>query len=274
MLAPVLARADAGLDLDWSAPDGCPDAKAAEHMLAEYLGPRALQTSVKPAQYSVEITRAAAARFRARVREAMSGERVFEGSDCVVVAQAAALIVAMTFDPLATTTNLTRGSQPALPHLWSLSGGLSADIGSLPEPSLALTLGVAIQAGRLYGALHATAWLGQEVLREAEVGGAYVSLFAGALRGCVNTLESTSSGLELAPCATFELGTAIGRGVGVHNPQTSAGFWATPLLGVSVRQRSQGGLQSSFSIDGGVPVLRPQFVILRVRLRRLSRGST
>src|SRR5262245_18856359 len=101
MLAPGLARADAGLDLDWSAPEACPDAKAAQHMLAEYLGARALQASVKPAKYSVEISRADAARFRARVREAMSGERVFEGTDCAVVAQAAVLIVAMTFDPLA-----------------------------------------------------------------------------------------------------------------------------------------------------------------------------
>jgi hypothetical protein len=237
-------------------------------MVSEYLGARTTASN-RPVKYRVVITRVNAAHFRAQIRseqDPAGGERVVDGTDCTGVAEAAALIVSMTLDPLGSTTNIHKTSElgraraQAVSH-WSLGASIGTDLGSLPEPSLGAGIVLAHQTGRVYASVSATAWLAQSVVRNATVGGGHIDLFSAVLRGCWSALRSADNGVELAPCLALELGTSTGRGVGVLDPVTRAGFWANPLVGLSLRQRSSRGLQASLALEAGIPVFRPNFAI-------------
>ena len=138
---PRAARADApSFQLHWEAPAGCPDEGyvrgAIEQLLAG--GPR---TSV-PVEARATVGRSETGQWRVRlatVRDGATGERALEAGSCRSLADATALIAALTIDPARVAAN--RPPEPAdasAPQDTSVyapdSGAASADATTIPPP--------------------------------------------------------------------------------------------------------------------------------------------
>lgn len=125
------ARAEVPIELSWRAPAGCPSERevwaGVERRLGQPAGglegPRALQVSAV-----IERLARPSARWRLTLRTTRlggprkgdRGERVVEGASCADLGEAASLIVAMAFDPVAVALTEERAiavpaSQPVLP---------------------------------------------------------------------------------------------------------------------------------------------------------------
>jgi len=94
-------RADADVDVEWSAPAECPSAKKARAQIARLLG---TDGRVTTGQARVEIARTSLEELRARVvlrSEGGAREQVLTDADCSALTRAAALVVAMALEPQA-----------------------------------------------------------------------------------------------------------------------------------------------------------------------------
>jgi hypothetical protein len=281
-LCPATSRAEApvslGMNLDWNAAPGCPDRATAEAAIREILGPRTM-TGGPSDLVQVEISRLAEGRWEARVLTrgtSGSGERRFEGPTCNLVADAAVLVAAMMFDPLAIAErikSMTEASQRAAPSPMPpptrdrprmLAGLLAAaDVGSLPGPSGGLGVVLGVQYGRWHFEGDATAWLPRLALAPpAQDRGGEIDLYSGGLRACWDGAQSASGELRLGACLAGEAGVTTGQGTtGIAQPQQTSGLWAAAFAGVTARQVSASGLAPWLSLDIGTPVRRPMYVI-------------
>ena len=254
------------LRLEWHAPAGCPDREQAYAAIAAALG-KPLPARETPAVVRVQIAQREDGRWNADIwmyGAEGSGERSFIGASCTDVAEAAALIVAMALDPTAAAARGESGAAdaragPSTDTPARLSAGLrlSADAGSLPEPSAGAALVFGLEHARLRAQLEAAAWLPQEarIGRDAELGGRF-GLFTGALRGCFDVLLFAADALRAGPCLAFEAGLATGRGLDISEPGTDRDLWAAALGGVSLRHVGSSPVQLGLLVELGVPLHR------------------
>jgi hypothetical protein len=271
LLSSARARADephiGALELSWDAGDECPEREAVLQTIAALLpepGARADENAAVAAD--VRVDRLPDRRFRAQIvlRGATSGDRRLEGSDCLRVAEAAALIIALTLDALGTTAGVIERS-PADGDAERLGLAIGAraagDVGSLPQPSLGVGVVLGAQLGRAHAALEAMAWLPR--VTDAGAGGSgEIGLFSAALRGCYDLVASSRQRLGFGPCAGLEGGVSTGRGIAVLEPARREGLWGAALGGLSVRQLGSGpGLGSWLSLELAVPLYRPTYAI-------------
>jgi hypothetical protein len=101
----------------WSAPAGCPGAADVSASVDKLLGEQAPRPQA-PLRVSATITKAARGAFRARLEiEAKEARRVreFQGISCAAVADATALIIALTIDPSAVVMETPAAPPPAAP---------------------------------------------------------------------------------------------------------------------------------------------------------------
>ena len=255
------------LRLEWHAPAGCPDREQAHAAIAAALG-KSRPARETPAVVRVQIAQRADGRWNVDIwmyGAGGSGERSFIGASCTHVAEAAALIVAMALDP---TAAAARGESDAAAAREGastetsagLSAGLrlSADAGSLPEPSAGAALVLGLELARLHAQLEAAAWLPQEarIGPDGELGGRF-GLFTAALRGCFDVLLFAGDALRAGPCLGFEAGLVTGRGVDISEPGTDRDLWAAALGGVSLLHVGSSPVQLGLLVELGVPLHRP-----------------
>jgi hypothetical protein len=275
LLLPTSARVRAeephvaGLELSWDADDECPERDAVLQTVAALLPePRVHAEGNAVVAAEVRVERLPDRRFRAQIhlRGATAGDRQLEGADCRRVAEAAALIIALTLDPLGTTAGVVERS-PAGGGDEQLRLAIGAraagDIGSLPQPSLGAGVVLGAQLGPAHAALEAVAWLPRVTGAGASDGGSgEIGLFSAALRGCYDLVSSGRQRLGFGPCLGAEAGVSTGRGIAVLAPARRNGFWGAALAGLSVRQLGRGpGLGSWLSLELAVPLYRPTYAI-------------
>jgi len=275
---PALAQSaePARIELKWRAPSGCPDEAWARKAIDAYLGQRKLD-AFKPIAVRVEITRAPGGRWRGALSMGggASGDRVFEGNNCARVGDAAVLIVAMMLDPVEVVTQMDAPRAEARPATPALAedgrhGGESlhlefavqatGDAGSLPEPTVGagLAAGVRIRQWSIQADL--VAWIPRRAFGSPTgASGGNIELYTASLRACL--AASSALGLALAPCVRAEGGLAIGRGFGIAEPETSHNLWGAAFVGLSIRQPSTDRLGAWLALEGGVPFVRPNYVI-------------
>jgi hypothetical protein len=262
------------LDLEWNAADGCPDRVEAEAAIREIIGQRAT-TEADVDFVKVDITRLAADRWEARIvthAASDTGVRRFEGPSCKRVTEATILIVAMTLDPMGaaeqiTTLRATEHAEAPPRAVESpgvmLGARVVGDVGSLPAPTLGVVGVLGIQSGSAHVEGEATVWLSR--LADAPAPGpgfGEISLYTGGLHACWDAVQAFGGELRLGGCLGGEAGTSTGRGLYIPNPAPAQhGTWAAGLAGVSLRQVSSSGLTFWMSVDVGVPLRRPRFVI-------------
>jgi hypothetical protein len=290
-----LARAQttSRFELEWSVPAGCLDRESARAAIDDALDASGAAYHA-PAVVRVTITEASSGRWNADIwmyDATGSGERSFEGTSCEQVAQAAALIVALA---IATAPEIepADAKMPRSPERAATSGAADrvrvtagarwlGDLGSLPEPDLGLGIVVSLQYRRARAEGDASAWL-PRTARDglvADSGGRF-SLYAGALRGCIDLLRSAGdAALTLGPCAGAEAGVMVGRGFGLAVRRAKGVFWGAGFLGLSARYLGAAPLWMGFLGELGLPfhraawqvddvrtVFRPAPVVARVAL--------
>jgi hypothetical protein len=200
-----------------------------------------------------------------------TGVRRFEGPSCARVTEATILIVAMTLDPLGVAEQITSakaGTEHAEAPLRAadrpgvmLGARVVADVGSLPGPTLGVVGVLGIQGGAAHVEGEATVWLPRNASTPGG-GAGEISLYTGGLHACWDAVQAFGGELRLGGCLGGEGGTVSGRGIGIPNlAPAQHGTWAAGFAGVSLRQISSSGLTFWMSVDVGVPIRRPRFVI-------------
>jgi len=266
-----------GLELSWDSADECPERDAVLRSIAGFLpAPSARAYANVAVAAEVAVERLPDGRFRAEIalRGATAGDRRLEGNDCRRVAEAAALIIAMTLDPLGSTERVTEGSLAGGEHdrlALSIGARAAGDLGSLPQPSLGAGVVLGVHLDRAHAEAEAMAWL-PRLTRLTRLtsdgasslgGGGEIGLFAGALRGCYDFVRVAGLGLGFGPCLGAEAGLSTGRGIDVLEATRRHGFWAAALAGLSARQLGAGvaGLGSWLSLELALPLARPVYAI-------------
>jgi len=219
------------------------------------------------------------------------GVREVVGASCAEVAQAAALVVAMTIDPdkaLAAATEpkpepetrvestesagdgeipppirpaeSTEASAKAaaprrarLPIHWGVRAEIISDLGSLPgvKPGAGLTAAAMLHAWRLE--LSGIYWFQRrETLDEAPTMGGDISLLAGSLRGCYQAWGFDG-------CAGLELGRFSAHGFGSEFPESHTALWLAPTAGLARRFKVSTWFSFSLLAEAGLPLQRPRF---------------
>jgi hypothetical protein len=270
-----------GIALEWSAPPGCPDAAWAQRAILGYLGRRKLE-SVKPMDVRVEIGTLPGGRFRAVISlgGGASGDRRFEGASCARVGDAAVLIVALMFDPVEVVTQMEMPAEPRRTQAVLANGEAhtatsgrarrsielafqaAGDVGSLPEPTLGVGLAAGVRFARTSFGADATVWFPRRGFGGPTAGsGGEISLYTASLRACFATFRVLEERLGLEPCLRAEGGISSGRGFGIAEPTSSSLPWGAALIGLSIRQVTAESLSAWLSIEGGVPFVRPHYII-------------
>jgi len=277
----VGAELGRGIELQWIAPAGCPDEGWAQRAIQGYLGRRKLD-SAKPIDVRVAITPVTGGRFRAAISlgGGASGDRRFEGATCARVGDAAVLIVALMFDPVEVVTQMEEPAEPRrteigasaeaerramsgrAPKSFELAFQAAGDVGSLPEPTVGAGLAAGVRLGRTSFAADAMAWFPRRAFAgsNAESGGE-IGLYTASVRGCVAAIHMWERSLELDPCVRAEAGLTNGRGFGIAEPTSSTNPWGAVFVGLSMRQLSTTSLGAWLAVEGGVPIVRPNYVI-------------
>lgn len=273
---PALSR----LKLEWDAPEGCVDRKAAQAAIEN-----ALRTT-SAANGQVTVVRVKIAELRDGRWNADiwmygalgSGDRSFEGGSCQEVAEATTLIVALALDaspsPDAESASADDASAPGrgtgssasmqARERAQIAAGVRAtgDVGSLPGPDLGMALVLALQYRRARAEIEGMAWLPRtEHPAPIAGGGGKFGLYTGGLRGCLDLLRSGDGAFNLGPCAGAEAGMTTGTGIGLSRAPQRRNFWGAGLLGLSVRYLGASPLWLGMLAEVGVPFHRAAWQI-------------
>jgi hypothetical protein len=267
----------APVELEWNAPDGCPDRAEIARRVEALLGHPA--TSNEALAFRAEVRETDDGHFRATLRSRWAGgstERTFEAVDCAKIGRAAALIVAMAIDPVdvaevASEPRPQPQPQPRAPEepratpveapAVHLGFGMRAtvDVGSLPLP----TIGGGPLATLRFGAwelqLGAQAWIPRRTAGSTPTGaGGEIGLLTGEARAC---REIVPLALTLSLCLGGEAGVTDGAAFGIPVPRHPRSLWLAALGGAIIRPRVASGLWAWMSFDAAVPLTPPDYAI-------------
>jgi hypothetical protein len=290
---PAGAGQEEAFILSWQAPPDCPSRDDVRAELVRLLGGeirlaagRDLKASASVAHeqtWSVSIE---------TVRAGRSGRRSIEAASCQDLADATALILALTIDPDVVTTRPTRPEPPtALPPLpaapppsvptvarpappkqprpadFLFGVQVQGSQGTLPSVDAGLGGSVGVVGRRYRVELRAAYGLRRDqTANAATLPGAYgqFNFLAGTLAGCFRLGQQA---LAFGPCVDAEVGVVSAHGFGA-----SQGFPANkPWLAIGAGGYVAISLRSRWSIplhlDVLAPLVRPEFVFKNVPSR-------
>ena len=235
------------LAIQWTAPAGCPD-RAEMVSRVE----RALEDASAPEQLSAtgKVTRLPGM-YRAQVRVQSSigsGERVLENTDCEILADSVALVIALSASE----------SEGGAQGVFALSAHGSVAFGPLPEPAFGVGGALALEGlWSLRWELTGTYYAEQSSsYDDANVGADFRMLGFGA-RGC-RVWELGR--FDLAPCLGIQLYRIEGEGHGGMLQSSGAAYVWGPALRLFGRLRLLRAFAVFLAADGVVPVVRRSFV--------------
>lgn len=282
------------VSLRWSAPPGCPREQDVVDQIRRMLANRRVTTS-----------RSVVAKIRNdngqwhAVLEMSSEEsrstRELEASSCAALAEATALIVAVSIDPelafsteTAADASLTPPPPPELadagahdasePSVWSVeapeAGTVVAGESERRVARTPVTWNLQAGVGATGGLLPATAFgvhggvFGAVGRLGARIDGhlllptdAGVDATFGALRVraqlCPELLEAGR--VRFAPCAGIETNAIWGRGRGVTDPRSSTATFVAPLVSAHANFELTPWFSLGVSVDGALALQRPAF---------------
>ncbi|HEX6273407.1 MAG TPA: hypothetical protein VFZ53_10210 [Polyangiaceae bacterium] len=294
LVEPEAARAaPRGLELVWSAPEGCPSqaevVAAVERLVG---GPEAVLG--RPLRADARVERSGE-RFRLALdwsTAAASAVRIVEGSTCAEVAQAAAVVIALAADPDTNLEELASGradgapeppplappsanprpapapplrpaepaaARPARDEASAGSGvraGAALELGSLPRAAPGVFIGGAFTFASFALVLDALTFVPMDEVVAEGAGTFWLS--AVSLRPCYRLPISR---FVLAPCAAVELHVMLGEGERVEIPDERWALYGRFGAGVEARFP----LGSRLDLVGSGTLLvapsRPTFVI-------------
>lgn len=262
----------------WDAPPECPDQLAFAAMVQQHLGETAPARQIHVEVTVVRQGRRLTLTLRT-THGADSGVRTLEGSDCTVLAETAALTLALAIAPEAVierpaTTAVPPGNdderlpdpdqltvaRPGGERGLDLAVRMAAlgDVGSFPEAAPGVGGAVAAQLGRWRAEAYVGYWFEQRAINPADMDEAVdLATAVGGLRGCLRVHRGA---LELDLCAAAELSRTRGRGAETIDGFAATWVWGSVGGGMSASRRLSKHLQFRVDIGGmGRPYTRPRF---------------
>jgi hypothetical protein len=269
-LAPAEPPAPASFELDWSAPDGCPDGNAiradalrlagASAVGSHHLKAKASIVAAPPAGWNLSL---------ATELDGVPGERSLAGGSCQSLAEAATLMLALILNPDLVLAKPPAASGERSPppadqlegatQRWSrrwhlgIHGGIQTGVMQDLSTSFALSLGIAL--GHLSFRLMPGVSLAQNVYRDPAQGlGGRLWLGSAAALGC---WSGALGWLTLGPCLGVEVTRLQGSGLGVAQPRETAVYWSSADLALLLSLPVGHGVQLELSAVGLMPLHRP-----------------
>jgi hypothetical protein len=294
--APSLPADDASSWLRWNAPPGCPDRDHVARVVTRRLGraPSPLDVAAE-----ASIADEGAAGHRLHLHTDVGGrtdDRELVAHDCRALADAAALLIALSADPVAVAQHIEAAAEPA-------PGPLPAPTSVVPEPSPPATADIddapslrapvvdREAAPRPRARLGATAWAAGGIelgvlpgvggaatvgvaltwprarleldgrwigMRRAstDVGSVGVQLGAIAVRGCARV---GSARVEVPLCGGAEGGAMRGDGDGARIVRVGHGGWIAALVATGVHGWVLPRLAVLARVELAVAAWRPEF---------------
>jgi hypothetical protein len=141
-----------------------------------------------------------------------------------------------------------------------LGARVVADFGSIADLAFGPGIGVAVQWKALEVSLDGV-WLPQRRALVEPGKGGDISLVAAGLRGCYRPFTGT---LEALGCASFELGSLDGEGVGTVVRTHESGLWTAPGAHLSGRLRLGSRVLLSLGAGAVVPIQPIDFTLFNV----------
>jgi hypothetical protein len=260
------------LELQWDAPEACPQAENVEAAVARLVLRRPLEAS--PA--NVKVVKLADDRWSAEL-EWGAATRTLYGESCESVTQAVVVILAMAIDP-EDEPNREEPPPRAVPKREAppVEPAPAANRGEPEVRSTEFAWGGSLRTLGEYGILPGAAWGGSALLR----GGLQENFGEIALLGLlpqdavlpdrpnqggqfywvgVRLAGCTAVSTAVFACAAFEAGQITGSGFGVRDPRTGSGPWLAP--GVQGILKLPLGRRWHFeaALGGFVALVRPEF---------------
>jgi hypothetical protein len=277
------------IDLQWDAPPECPQARD----VAERISALGVAADAN-AEVRGAITREGN-RFRLALELATPAgrtRRTIDADRCELLAQSAAVVVAVALDPLATATTMRSETLPVSPSIpppqasapidattpvveprarplvarrrpvkpkWILGARAVVGRGTLPTIDVGgeLVVGPAWPHVRLELGALGLAPQRAEYPDRADVG-TDTGIAAAIVRGC-GALGPDRVQFEL--CAGIQLGAAIARGFGVRRPNTVGAPWLAFELGPRLVVRPHPNVGILLGVSAVLAALRPAFGI-------------
>jgi hypothetical protein len=258
------------LTLSWQAPAGCPD-QASERAEIHRRLAGADRRATEPIVANGEIRRDPSVGYVLSLRTVVgdtTGERVLSGQDCLELAQAAALILAMLINPEAVQGEppspppAPPSPPPPSPPRAAIGGGLDAllAMGVLPGWAEGLALRFFYGRGIISASAQVAGFLPKE--KRAPVWpGATASFYRldSALEICATKTVGQRFGGTL--CLGGSLARLHGRSAGVTNPGQAAGTWIEAVVEPSVHFHLTPGLRLRLAGDVRGLGARPDLAI-------------
>lgn len=269
------------LHVVWEAPAGCPERGAFLAQLADHLdgvapaSPMHVEVVIEPAERDLVLT--------LRTRHGGSdGERQLRGRDCAVLAETAALTLALAIAPEAVKAGRReRGLDDEIPgggrvdraapvagpadgQEWGIPlevrAGMHGELGGLPGISPGFGIAAGARIGRSWRVeAMASFWLEKTAAdpEDADVAAELMSVAAGA-RTCVDLFGRR---LVAGLCAGLELTRT--RGEAINGPEPSSFVWFSAMAGPSISWNLSRSLRLRLDLEAvGRPFRRPQFTVL------------
>jgi len=270
------ARAEPELSLSWPTHARCPDQTWVLARVEAQLG-RALGDARVPLHARASI-RESARTFELTLEtehDDVRGARRFRAARCEQVAEAAALVLALSIGaqsetepvvprdmevpaPRTTLPDAAPATERRAPTRFSAVVGALLERGLLPHAGVGPELGVGL-AWRRSRATLSGLWLPPARSPRGDDGGKVaVSLWAARAGYCHTLLGRPRA--RLAGCAGLELGRAAGQGIALARPETRRTLWCAASL--SARLSTQLVRRLGLYLEPGlaVPFVRRQFV--------------
>jgi hypothetical protein len=218
----------------------------------------------------------------------VAGDKHLEDASCAALADAAALVIALTFDPdavaaanvppreaapsqppppaaaaaPANTTDRPDDAPPAAAdeRTWGFGAHLAAGaaLGMLPGVAFGVSAGATLLVDRARAEL-GLAWYPTRSgkLEDSEAGGDF-QLLAASASGCYAALLAP---FEAAPCVGLSIGSISAQGTNVLDEREGSGLWVAPFAAIRlfVPLTEPVGLRADLGLE--LPLRRNRFVI-------------
>ncbi len=256
------------VSLAWSAPADCPT-RAAVLDRVDRLRTRSSRPGSAPFA-AASVTRTDDGRWSLDLQTATPdgpAERTLVADSCANVAEAAALILALSLDDAAARPQPSP-AQPSPPR--SLSPGTPVDVAlrasfvldgtTLPSAAPGVSVALAVVRDRLRLEVGAAYLFSRRAVNASNVGGD-IALVSAGLRGCVTLFRGL---VEPRVCAAVEGGSMMGSGVGIATPASGSSPWWGLFGGAALAWNLSPHLSLYLGVDAGVSLSSPEFVIEEV----------
>jgi hypothetical protein len=287
--APGLAYADSAplpLELDWDAPEGCPNAAFVMHRVEQIL--RAPPTVVGGGSVKGSIRKTGGTHFELTLT-IHTGEvedvRAIQATSCSALAEAGAVAISLSIDP-AKEVPSPQAPTPARPPIAAVAPRSTPARAPMPterhapapaKPRVALALGTAIESGTLpqvgaglcassaldlgglrVGALGAFSFRQHPVFDTATSAGASFDTFN---VGFFGSYIVAFGRLAFGPAANIELTYMRVEGSRVRSPRASSTVWPTGVLGGRAELDIFPHLRAFGRVDALVPLDAPTVIL-------------